>query len=133
GRAVACAQALQTVMQQFAAIALPGGGTTALALKVAVASGPARRFVVGEPAIQLLDVLAGITLDRVAAGEHMARPGQVLIDATTAAALDDAIQIAEWREDQETGERFAVVAGLQIADFKLVLNEDEGLQIAAHA
>jgi len=58
-RAVACAVALQDAMQQCAATLLPDGTTTALGLKVAVASGPARRFVVGDPALQLLDVLAG--------------------------------------------------------------------------
>src|SRR5262245_35907205 len=42
--AVSCALALQAAMQQFAAIPLPNGNTTALALKVAVALGPARRF-----------------------------------------------------------------------------------------
>jgi hypothetical protein len=42
-------------MQQFAIIGLPGGTATALALKIAIAFGPARRFVVGNPAVQRLD------------------------------------------------------------------------------
>jgi adenylate cyclase len=108
--AVACALALQQAMQQFAAIALPDGTTTALALKVAIASGPARRFVVGDPAIQLLDTLAGATVSRMAAGEHLARPGEVLIDEVTATGLGDAIAITEWRSNEQTGERFAVIA-----------------------
>ena len=40
-------------------ITTPGGLSLQLALKVAVAVGPARRFVVGDPEIQLIDVLAG--------------------------------------------------------------------------
>src|SRR5439155_1057218 len=79
-RAVACALALQKAMQQFAAIALPDGGTAPLALKVAIACGPARRLIVGDPATQLLDTLAGATLARMAAGEHLATKGEILID-----------------------------------------------------
>src|SRR5262245_48090231 len=46
--AVSCALALQEAMRQFAAISLPDGATTSLALKVALACGPARRFAVGD-------------------------------------------------------------------------------------
>jgi len=108
-RAVACALALQEVMHQFASIPLPDGSTTALALKVALASGPARRLVVGDPSIQLFDVLAGATLARMAAAEHLAERDEVLIDESTAAALGNLIQVAEWRTDDATGERFAVL------------------------
>jgi hypothetical protein len=66
-RAVACALAMQAVMRAFAG----------LSLKVAVTHGPARRFVVGDPQIQLLDALAGATLARVAQVERLAQPGDV--------------------------------------------------------
>jgi adenylate cyclase len=111
-RAVACALALQHDMQQFATITLPNGSTSALSLKVAVASGPARRFVVGDPAIQLLDVHAGAPLARTAAGEHLTRPGEVLLDQPTATALGDTAVITEWRVDHETGIRFAVLRNM---------------------
>jgi adenylate cyclase len=65
-RAVTCARACQQAMQPFAQIKLPAGGTTALAVKTAVASGPARRFLVGDPAVQLVDALAGETVARMA-------------------------------------------------------------------
>ena len=42
--AVTCALALQKTMQMFADVSLPDQTTTALALKVAIATGPARRF-----------------------------------------------------------------------------------------
>jgi len=70
-------------MKQFATIALPDGGTTTLAMKVAVASGPARRFIVGDPAIQLIDALAGETVARMAAAEHLANRGEIVVDAQT--------------------------------------------------
>jgi class 3 adenylate cyclase len=116
GRAVACALAMHAAMQQFAAISLPDGTTTPLALKIAIASGPAHRFVVGDPSIQLIDTLAGTTVRRMAAGEHLAQPGDTLVDALTAAALGQQLLIAEWRIGDAPDQRFAVVAGLQIAD-----------------
>jgi adenylate cyclase len=118
-RAAACALALQDAMQQFATIALPNGTTTTLGLKIAIASGPARRMVVGDPAIQLLDTLAGATVRRMVIGEHLAQPGEVLLDEATAATLDNKIQIAEWRVDQESGERFALLRKLKIGNEEL--------------
>src|SRR6266508_5851384 len=51
-RATACALELHGAMAQFGAVRLPSGGTVTLAMKIAVASGTARRFVVGDPAVQ---------------------------------------------------------------------------------
>jgi tetratricopeptide (TPR) repeat protein/class 3 adenylate cyclase len=114
-RATACALAMQDAMQQFATVEIPGQEPVALAVKVAVASGPARRFVVGDPVIQLMATLAGETLVRVAAAEHLANRGDVVVDAQTVAQLGQKVQIVEWRTDaesEETGERFGVVEGL---------------------
>jgi adenylate cyclase len=108
-RAVACAQALQYAMHQFVAVSLPDGTIRQLAIKVAIASGPARHFVVGDPAIQYLDVLTGATLERVARGEHLARQGEILIDAATVTALGSGATVADWRADTVSGERFAVL------------------------
>ncbi len=66
GRAVAAALAMQTAMSAFTAIEVLGEYTARLAMKTAVASGPARRFLVGDPNIQLLDTLAGQTIERLA-------------------------------------------------------------------
>ena len=71
--ATACGLAMQETMGQFAEVGTPSGGTVSLAMKAAVASGPVRRFLVGDPGIQTMDVLAGATLDRMAAGEHQRR------------------------------------------------------------
>jgi adenylate cyclase len=111
-RAAAAALAMQQAMQAFAAIAIPGVGTVALAVKVAVAAGAVRRFIAGDPALQLVDVLAGATLDRLAAGEHHAEKGDVILDAAAAAALGEQATLLEWREDEASGERFAVLGGL---------------------
>ncbi len=106
-RATACALQLQEAMAPFAHLVLFSGNTVSLTLKVAVAVGPVRRFVVGDPAIQLLDVIAGATLDRLAAAEHQAQKGEVVVCAEVVPALDDHAVVA-----QRAGTPYAVVERL---------------------
>jgi class 3 adenylate cyclase/tetratricopeptide (TPR) repeat protein len=101
-RAVACGLGMQSAMQPFGSIAV----------KVAVAVGPVSRFVVGDAEIQKIDALAGSTLSRLAAAEHHADPGDVVVDKAAATALGEPFNIHEWREDSATGERFASLSGL---------------------
>ncbi len=98
-RSVACAQAMQSITQTF----------EGLSVKVAITSGPARRWGVGDPAIQLIDTLAGATVARLATAEHLAKQDETLLDAATVAALANELTIREWR-GAESGERFAVLA-----------------------
>lgn len=109
-RAAAFGLALQDTMQQFANVTIPGAGTIPLAVKVGIASGPVRRFVVGDPDVQRSDVLAGATLDHMAVAEHQAQKGDVIVDVTTATALGDTAQIDKWREDHHDSTRFGVCA-----------------------
>ncbi|MCL4869658.1 MAG: tetratricopeptide repeat protein [Anaerolineae bacterium] len=113
-RGTAAAFAMQAVMSQFANIQF-GTERVTLALKVAVVVGPVRRFIVGDPNYLLMDVLAGQTLSRLAAAEHVADKGEVIIDAQAAAALAEGVQIKEWRVDHETQERYAAAAALTLA------------------
>ncbi len=94
--ALSSALAMQTAMQAF----------PELALKISVASGPARRFIVGDPNIQLLDTLAGVTLARMAAGEHLAQKGEILADEKS---LGEGVMVKEWRMDPDSREKFAVI------------------------
>ncbi len=86
-RATACALAMQEQMQRVGEVVTPAGARVVLAVKVAVAAGRARRFVVGDPAVQLIDVLAGRLMDEVAAAEGTASPGEVLVTAPVRSAL----------------------------------------------
>ena len=125
--AVACGVALQRAMRAFAKILLPDKSTTALTLKVAIASGTARRFVVGDTKIRRMDTLAGVIVARTAAAEHLARAGEVLIDKFTANILGDGITIQEWREDSDSREGFAVIRGLtQPIDPPVLMQLDAG-------
>ncbi len=96
--AVSAALAMQKAMSGF----------PQLGLKVAVTSGPARRFVVGDPAVQYMDALAGATVARLAASEHLTGCGETLVDTATVEALGSTLDIGEWRT-AEAGKRFAVV------------------------
>ncbi len=110
-RAVTCAFDLQAAMQAFASIALPQGATAALSLKVCVAAGEARRFVVGDPEISYIDALAGATVSRTSTGEHLSGKGEILVDEATTKSLGQSLDVKEWRT-AESGERFAVAHGL---------------------
>ena len=128
-RAVVCAFALQEAMRQFSAVALPDGTTTTLAIKVTVAYGSVRRFAVGDVSIRRIDVLAGSTVARTAMAENLAHPGEVLVDQAIISALESVPEITEWREDEPSHERFAVLRPLRervdalIASPNLPLNE----------
>ncbi|MCB8965844.1 MAG: tetratricopeptide repeat protein [Ardenticatenaceae bacterium] len=110
--ATACGLAMQAAMAQFAEVRTHSGHVVSLGMKAAVAVGAVRRFVVGLPEYTLIDAMAGKTLENVAAAEHQAERGDVILDEAAAAALADVLQIAEWRE--EHGQRFAVVTGLTV-------------------
>ncbi|UCF09490.1 MAG: tetratricopeptide repeat protein [Candidatus Bipolaricaulota bacterium] len=93
-RAVASALQMQRAMAAFDAVEIPGGETVSLGLKTSITSGPIRRFLVGDPKIRLIDVLAGKTLDRLADVEHAANPGEVLATADIVASLPSGLTAA---------------------------------------
>ncbi|HXV41895.1 MAG TPA: adenylate/guanylate cyclase domain-containing protein, partial [Anaerolineae bacterium] len=122
-RATACGLAMQQAMSHFSAVATPDGGLVSLSLKVAAASGPVRRFLVGDPQIQYIDVLAGATLDRMAMAETYAKQGELLLSQEIVTQLGDKVKVTEWRHGKlktrarSTGPlvSFGVVAGLDVA------------------
>jgi class 3 adenylate cyclase/tetratricopeptide (TPR) repeat protein len=111
-RAVASALAMQRVIGRFAEVEVGPGRTVSLTLKAAATTGLARRFLVGDPQIQFIDVAAGATLDRMAEAEKLARTGDVVIDSQTASHLGDRVTISAWRENAVADRRFAVVEKL---------------------
>ncbi len=91
-RAVHCGLAMQARMDEL--------GTDAVdspALKVIIATGAFRRFSVGDPAVRLLEVLAGPAVDRLVAIGSLAGPGEVLVDGATARRLGARLELDGWR------------------------------------
>ncbi len=113
-RATAAGLAMQDAMARVGSITTPGGTSVQLQLKVAVATGRARRFVVGDPEIQLIDVLAGALIDDLADAEHHAEKGEVVLDASALAALGDRVRVSDRREDPERSRSFGVVERLLV-------------------
>ena len=115
--ATTCALAMQQIMSQFSVITTASGSIAHLAMKAAVACGPVRRFRVGSPQIQFIDVLAGTTLDQTAMAESCARRGEVILSPAAAAQLSSQAHVAEWRSGGPTAHnpepaRFAILSGL---------------------
>src|SRR3954452_7008979 len=98
-RATAATIAMREAMVQVGLIRTPGGSEVQLGMKVAVAVGDARRFVVGDPDIQLIDVLAGRLIDDLADAEHYAEKGDIVLDRSAVQALGDRVTVGDWRGD----------------------------------
>ena len=108
--AIACGVAMQDAMTLCNTISTPAGTTIELAVKVAVIGGPVRRFLVGDPNIQTMEAIAGQTLDRLAAAEHAANRGEVVVQGDLAEHLAGHFVVREWRKD-DRGRPLAVVTG----------------------
>lgn len=111
-RATACALRMQETMHRVGEIAAGGDTTVVLSLKTAVAVGQARRFVVGDPEVQLIDVLAGALIDDLAAAEQVADKGDVILDPSALVALGNRVSLAGTRE--RDGRAFGIVADLEV-------------------
>ncbi|MFZ0544722.1 MAG: AAA family ATPase [Candidatus Promineifilaceae bacterium] len=107
-RATACALGMHQEMKHFVNLPASGGVDFSLALKVAVTAGMTRRFLVGQTDIQRLEVLAGTTIDRVAAAEQLLNKGETIVGAEIIAWFGNNLHLVEWRSDGR-GEHFAVV------------------------
>jgi len=102
-RAVAAAFGMQRALEREGRI-----GDVSLELKVAVAVGPARRFLVGDADIQLLDALAGAVIDRLADAEQHAVKGEVIVDQAALEALAGRVETGEARAAFTIVERLLV-------------------------
>ena len=111
-RATTSALKMQAAMEQFSGPPSADAGSRPLVMRAGVACGPARRFLVGAPALRLVDVLAGKTLNRMAEAAALARPREVVVDAGIAEALRANLEVLEWRSGAEPEERYAAVGRL---------------------
>ncbi|MDJ0497867.1 MAG: adenylate/guanylate cyclase domain-containing protein, partial [Acidimicrobiia bacterium] len=111
-RATACALEMQQTMARVGVVKPAAGGEVVLSLKAAVAVGEARRFVVGDPSLQLMDVLAGSLIDDLAAAEQMAEKGEVVLAESALASLARHVTTQEIRTDQES--HFGVITALNV-------------------
>ena len=114
-RATACGLAMQQTMDRLHEVVTPAGTRVRLAMKIAVAAGAARRFLVGDPDVQRIDVLAGRLINELAAAEHHAERGEVVLAGSALDALGDRVELRQQRTDAERGRKFGVVERLTVA------------------
>jgi class 3 adenylate cyclase len=113
-RATTCACRIQEAMRAIGTVSVSASETVRVWVKVAVAAGRVRRMVVGNPDIQLIDVIAGEPIDHLATAGQLARAGEIVLCGRTTANLADAAEIREWRA-ANSGERMAVLSSLKSA------------------
>ncbi len=119
---------MQKTMSELGEVVTPAGSRVRLAMKAAVAVGEARRFLVGDPDVQLIDVLAGRLIDALATAERVAARTEVLLDRSALESLGDRVAIREFRPDEESGREFGVVEAMTIAvDASPASIQEEGL------
>ena len=113
-RAATCALAMQDAMERVGTVRTPAGTEVQLAMKIAIAVGSARRFVVGDPDIQLIEVLAGRLIDDLAAAEGLAERGEVLLEESALETLGNRVRVGERRRDRESGRVAGVLAAVEV-------------------
>jgi len=115
-RATACGLAMQEAMARVGTITTPAGSTVQLSVKVAIAVGRARRFLVGDPEIQLIDVLAGRLIDDLADTEHHTEKGEVVLDPSAVRSVGDRVryELRQGDDHDGPGRTFGVVRGLAV-------------------
>ena len=103
---------MQQAIKDLGGLTSPSGRQIPIAMKAAVAVGLARRFLVGDPKIQVIDVLAGSLMDDLATAEQMATRGEVVLAPSAISRLGDRARISDWRIDHESERRFGLLSGL---------------------
>jgi class 3 adenylate cyclase len=111
-RATAAGLGMQEAIEREGRITTPAGLDLRLGLKVAIAVGSARRFVVGDPGIQLIDVLAGALVDQIADTEQLTQSGEIVLHGSALVALRDRVELGEMRTSPQGGS-VGVVRGLR--------------------
>ncbi|MCB0112744.1 MAG: tetratricopeptide repeat protein [Caldilineaceae bacterium] len=94
--ATAAALAMHADVAAFGAIPTGQGSSVTLAIKTSLIAGRVRRFVVGDPRIQLIDVLVGDTLTRMAEMVELVQKGDLLLDEESAQRIVAYLR-GEWR------------------------------------
>lgn len=113
-RATTCALGMQRAMTQFASIATPDGKTIELALKIALTTGTVRRFYVGDPQIQLLDIMAGSAMQELAVIIPKLKRGEIRVGPGTMAQIAHQLMIAKDHGESIMKMSSPIVTGLKM-------------------
>ncbi len=126
-RGVSCGLALQRAMDAFRDVRTPKGTRIPLALKVGVSRGGVRRFAVGAPEIQRIDLIAGRTIDRVSAVQASARAHEVAVASEFESHPE--MSLGDARQTEIPGETARVVLAVRAAGSLSPLREIEDVSL----
>ena len=110
-QAISAAFAMKESLTNISKISIPGGGSLNLAIKSAAASGEIHRFLVGNPEMQVYEVLAGSLLDQLDATKNSAHRGELVVTTETARILGQVASVSEQRQTSD-GLSIAVIGNL---------------------
>jgi class 3 adenylate cyclase/tetratricopeptide (TPR) repeat protein len=129
-RAITAGLNLQKIMTSFSDLGASTENESELSIKVAIAHGRVRRFLVGIPEIQLMDVIAGTPVDEVEIAEQLTDPGQVLVTFSTVKNIGENLSVKSWKQSAN-GDQFGIVGLLRQQAEPIVWPEipdlDEGI------
>ncbi len=111
-RAIASAFGMQNAMKKLDAISFSSGQAILLAVKVAIVVGNARRLLVGDPSIQLMDVLTGSVVERLAVAAQVVHSGEVVVDSKSVRQLEGKVRTGDQRRLSESSESLTLVTDL---------------------
>jgi CheY-like chemotaxis protein/class 3 adenylate cyclase len=111
--AVTCALAMQEAISEFSSITTAAGTMISFAMKVTVVAGSARRFLVGDPRVHNLEVLAGELLEILALGDLLATKGDVLVHEPISNQFDHLLTISGIRTDEASGHQFTAISAIK--------------------
>lgn len=105
-KAAAAALNMQTAMRAFAHVAVTDssgmlthtGEVVSLTLKVSITVGTVSRYVVGDPNVQLIDVIAGRTVEKLDYLNDLAQPGEVVVGRNVFENLRDEFELTARHE-----------------------------------
>ena len=97
-RATSCALSMRQAMEHHEVTGSAAKINASFGIKVAVAVGNARRFIVGLPSIQKIDVLVGDVLDELSSMEKLLECNEVAVSATCAENIGELGCVLSWQD-----------------------------------
>ena len=94
--AITAALAMRDAASSLVGLPMVDGSPVPIAVKVTVAPGPIHRFIVGDPGIQVWDVIAGSTVERLASAAGHTVSGQVVLAATEEGPIQGVTLTGGW-------------------------------------
>ena len=112
---VRAAAAAERMHRALAGVETPGASAARLSVRIAIERGTVHRRLAGNPDIQLLEVVAGAVMDRLAVAARLSRNGDIVAGPSAMRELTELLASAEAIHEDADGQ-YARVARLRDGD-----------------